>query len=350
MIIVYDPDYAVWELLMEVPTAYLAIQKPAIGIDQDTLYLMGGVNCRTDEIVSDVLCYALEDDTWKTVASLSEPSYGGTALQVDGEMILTLNETESGTSLSPWHFDGTAWRISSAAMPEISPLAYYDVDGNCRASVCAYENTLLYTGLPTDTYGDIFCYRAEDETFVKNDYTVYGLSQENLYCTAVMDTVLYVLCTPDFGLETALIPLEGDLPSDGGDSENTDSGNSTGTQTAAQSSTNQKQTTTKPSTSKTTQTTDFDALTVTLGDVDFDDAVTIEDAYAVLCYYSRQSAGLQDNFLASDTFASRETAALTAADVDEDGKITIQDAYHILMYYASRYAGIEITWEVVLSA
>lgn len=70
----------------------------------------------------------------------------------------------------------------------------------------------------------------------------------------------------------------------------------------------------------------------------------------MLCYYSRQSAGLQDNFLASDTFASRETAALTAADVDEDGKITIQDAYHILMYYASRYAGIEITWEAVLSA
>ncbi|MCD8219569.1 MAG: hypothetical protein LUC50_04275, partial [Ruminococcus sp.] len=85
-----------------------------------------------------------------------------------------------------------------------------------------------------------------------------------------------------------------------------------------------------------TTTTTTETITITLGDLDGDGSITIQDAYNALMAYSKTSAGLD----AGLTDAQRE-----AADVDGDGKVTINDAYKILLYYATRSVGGMPSWD-----
>lgn len=78
---------------------------------------------------------------------------------------------------------------------------------------------------------------------------------------------------------------------------------------------------------------------VSIGDVDNDDAITIQDAYQTLMASSRISIG-QAHGLTDAQFA--------AADVDGDESITITDSYLILMYTSYQAIGNEKTWEELL--
>lgn len=79
----------------------------------------------------------------------------------------------------------------------------------------------------------------------------------------------------------------------------------------------------------------------TLGDLDGDGVISIDDAYQALLAYSSISAGGTPNL----TEAQKKFA-----DVDKDGEITINDAFYILRYYAEHSAGNPVSWEELLGA
>ncbi|MCD8219113.1 MAG: hypothetical protein LUC50_01780 [Ruminococcus sp.] len=85
-------------------------------------------------------------------------------------------------------------------------------------------------------------------------------------------------------------------------------------------------------------------LNYTLGDVDADEKIGIQDAYETLYYYAKKSAGANWKFT-NHISGQSEDAAFAAADVNKDLEITIDDAYTILTYYAKQSAGLEASWK-----
>lgn len=88
----------------------------------------------------------------------------------------------------------------------------------------------------------------------------------------------------------------------------------------------------------------LDYLSYTMGDVDENGKVEIQDAFLTLMYSSKQSAGEVPQFT-DGSFVKKENAAFAAADVNKDMKIEIQDAFLILMYSSVESAGGTPTWE-----
>ncbi|MGN1225000.1 MAG: C39 family peptidase, partial [Ruminococcus sp.] len=94
-------------------------------------------------------------------------------------------------------------------------------------------------------------------------------------------------------------------------------------------------TTTAPTTTETTvETTEtisegLDDEAITLGDLNGDGAVSVEDAVFVLTIYAKQSAGLEVNLSPQQFFC---------LDCDHDTKISVEDAVLILEYYAKHAA------------
>ncbi len=72
------------------------------------------------------------------------------------------------------------------------------------------------------------------------------------------------------------------------------------------------------------------------GDVDGDSMITIQDSFAALLAYARESAGNSSGLTEKQR---------SAADVDGDGRLTIQDAFKILVYYAQESAGLSPSWD-----
>ena len=77
----------------------------------------------------------------------------------------------------------------------------------------------------------------------------------------------------------------------------------------------------------------IDDETISLGDLDGDGTVAVEDAVFVLTIYARQSAGLEVDLSPQQFFC---------ADCDHDTKISVEDAVLILEYYAKRSAGLPV--------
>lgn len=73
----------------------------------------------------------------------------------------------------------------------------------------------------------------------------------------------------------------------------------------------------------------------TLGDVDDDGNIDINDAALVLSEYAGITAGLEPKFSKNE---------LLAADINESGSADIDDAMKILEYYANKSAGLETPW------
>ena len=76
-----------------------------------------------------------------------------------------------------------------------------------------------------------------------------------------------------------------------------------------------------------------------LGDVDANGIVSVEDAVMVLTYYARHSANLPV-YLFSESDSAAEQAAFKRADTDGNGWITVEDAVWILEWYAKYSAGL----------
>jgi len=79
---------------------------------------------------------------------------------------------------------------------------------------------------------------------------------------------------------------------------------------------------------------------VTMGDIDNDGDIDVQDAYTVQVEFANISAGK------SASFTDEQNAA---ADINEDGTINVRDAYYIQMYFSKTAAGLNPTWESVLS-
>ena len=83
----------------------------------------------------------------------------------------------------------------------------------------------------------------------------------------------------------------------------------------------------------------------TLGDVNQDDVISVEDARLALQYYASTAAGL--DFRLHPKIVTHN-AGISAADIDGDGLVTVQDATAILSYYAQQASGAEPSWEQLL--
>lgn len=81
------------------------------------------------------------------------------------------------------------------------------------------------------------------------------------------------------------------------------------------------------------------------GDADMDGEITMDDAFAVLQYYSKHAAG-NDSYQFTDN-AEAEAELLKLVDIDGDGSITLDDAFYILSYYSYHAAGRDAAWEDV---
>lgn len=77
-----------------------------------------------------------------------------------------------------------------------------------------------------------------------------------------------------------------------------------------------------------------------IGDVNFDENVSIYDAAIVLSVYAKNAAGVPVEGVSDEM--------LKASDIDSDGKIAIIDAAYILTYYAQTAAGMQPVWENIL--
>lgn len=87
------------------------------------------------------------------------------------------------------------------------------------------------------------------------------------------------------------------------------------------------------------ETTIAESIQVTLGDVNEDEEVTVDDAQIALQAYTNLLAG-KDSGL--------NPAQEKAADVNIDGAVTVEDAQAILQYYTNVLAKKDPTWEEIL--
>lgn len=88
-----------------------------------------------------------------------------------------------------------------------------------------------------------------------------------------------------------------------------------------------------------TTTTTYPMEVVSLGDVDANGSISVEDAILVLTYYAKRSANLPV-YLFSESDAAAEQAAVQRADVNGDGWIMVEDAVWILEQYAKQSVGL----------
>lgn len=77
----------------------------------------------------------------------------------------------------------------------------------------------------------------------------------------------------------------------------------------------------------------------TLGDIDNNDAINMEDAFGILTYYAHLAAGS----------TPPDNIRPEAADVDKDGAVTMDDAFLVLQYYSRLAAGHKETFEDFLA-
>lgn len=82
------------------------------------------------------------------------------------------------------------------------------------------------------------------------------------------------------------------------------------------------------------------ASAYTLGDIDDDGEITVQDAYLTQVEYANVSAGNGSTFMDDQK---------SAGDVDGDDTITVQDAYLIQCYYAEASAGNSTSWESLIA-
>lgn len=83
----------------------------------------------------------------------------------------------------------------------------------------------------------------------------------------------------------------------------------------------------------------------TMGDVNGDNNVNVDDASLVLNYYAKSSANLEVVFSDDET---ENELYLKAADVNKDGEISVDDASFILSYYAKESAGLFPEWDTLI--
>ncbi len=300
----YDPETLEWHSCSTLPPAYAAYTDFAIACDSDSIYLLGGNNTLTDEMTADVLVYDLVEGVWNNGPSLPEPACSGNAQFINGSLILTMQQTESGFHIAPWILDGGNWIVSNAAAPEIAQPDEFSMDACLLASTAADEDMLYYVGMPAIATGDIFTYQPAENTFSECDYSLYNNSDQHIFSAAISDGVMYIVYDTAEGTDTALLALNGSLP----------------------------------------------IYTDTYkGDVDMDGSVTMTDAYQTLLYSSYMSAGDSDYTFTGEPDSDAEALAVMAADVDEDGTVDMMDAYYILLYSSYLSAGGSPEWSELIT-
>ncbi|MBQ8823721.1 MAG: hypothetical protein IJZ64_00645 [Ruminococcus sp.] len=83
----------------------------------------------------------------------------------------------------------------------------------------------------------------------------------------------------------------------------------------------------------------------TIGDVNGDNNINVDDASLVLEYYAKSAANLEAVFSDDET---ENELYIKAADVDKDGEVSVDDASFILSYYAQDAAGLFPKWNTLI--
>lgn len=91
---------------------------------------------------------------------------------------------------------------------------------------------------------------------------------------------------------------------------------------------------------------DIDYLNYTMGDVDADSTVSVEDARLCLLYYAAQASDTVWLF-SNEVHKQSENDCFAAADTNLDETIDVEDARRILVYYARQSVGETPDWDEI---
>lgn len=296
-----------WEKVCDLPDECNLLYEPAIGFYKGDLMVMGGYLAQSgtdseEEYPVQSFCYSysFKNDEWTEMQSLPEASYGGTAIELDGKLYVTLQKDNTDATLQRiWSFDGKTWNKNAAELPALA----VNTMNPYNASVSVYDDKLVYIGVPAEGVGDIFTVDLADGAVESLNYYASYRQSDNFCTGTVCGNTLYVFQQISYDTLLDLFPLGG-----------------------------------------------FPLFAeVEKGDITQDGQISMDDATMLLSYVAAVGAGITDATLTDGTNEAPEEMVRQAADVNGDGEITIADASLILTYYARLSAGMEVEWADLIS-
>ncbi len=174
-IVVYDTTNNKWSKLCDFPANINMsnIVGSSLAVYNGKIYLMGGMNENSLEVLNTVYSYDLSKHIWLQESNLLEGRAFAKVNVVKGKLILTFGTVDGQSSLSdtapaPLLMTSQGWSKSTAVCKATAnrkeymgtkPYSYYD------ASVGASTKGLVFAGLVSDEFGDVFYYNVDKDSY-----------------------------------------------------------------------------------------------------------------------------------------------------------------------------------------
>ena len=174
-LVVYDTANGNWSKLCDVPAKYNMsnVVGTSLAVYNGKIYLMGGMNEKSLEVLNTVYSYDINKNTWLQEANLLEGRAFAKVNVVKGKLILTFGTVDGQSSLSdtapaPLLMTSQGWSQSTAKCKAtanrieymgMKPYSYYD------ASVGTSTKGLVFAGLVTEDFGDVFYYNVDKDSY-----------------------------------------------------------------------------------------------------------------------------------------------------------------------------------------
>ena len=209
-----------WEKVADLPDAYknmdelnsfYAYTMSTLTSYNNKLYLLGGLNENSKEVVKDVYSYDFETGNWNKEASMPEGRFASKAVQTGDKLVVTLGG--DGTENCPVNliYDGKSWTKSNAtlSLTETNKVSHYITEDEqftyYTGEVSFVKDGLIYVDAQADKLGDVFTYQLKEDRYEPIGYSVEGLGNRKIGIVP-LGSKLYILTGIDIDAELSETP------------------------------------------------------------------------------------------------------------------------------------------------
>ena len=199
-IVGFDKEKYTWSIVASLPEDETArnLEHSTFTAYNSALYLIGGYNSTTGTASTMVRKYDVHTKLWTMDKDLPQGRYMAKGRQVGNKLYLCLGGDGTNQVPATLIYDGSSWTVSGATLAAKEPsYLYYSVSEQTSiyeideytgettyyrqvpyfdAGIGIGKNSLYYTGLTADTYGDVFSYDCTKDIYVTSDYSLKGVS------------------------------------------------------------------------------------------------------------------------------------------------------------------------------
>lgn len=163
--------YYEWVKTTELPKGFNSSMS-TLGYYNEKLYIIGGYDESKKTISKTVYELDIKSKKWTKKANLPEGRFASKATQVGNELLLSFGGKEKGGVPSVLVYNGDTWKKSKVAIAIKDEPNKYNENEYYKVNAGLMENGLIFSGVETEIYGNVFSYNLKTDSYSKNEYSL----------------------------------------------------------------------------------------------------------------------------------------------------------------------------------